>query len=307
MIFFKKLYAGWVYSLLSVFILLSIDNKILAQELICGVSVNAPAIQGIDQSILKQFSDDITQYMNARKWTNEKFEPNEKIKCYITINITTLPNSSRFEGTASIRVIRPVYNSGYESLIFTYNDKDFKANYVPFQPLEYSENVYTSNLTSILNFYAFTILGLDYSCMSPNGGIPYFQKAREVVNLAVTANESGWRSQDSRECRYWLAENLLNSSYGAIHTVFYKYHREGLDAMEKDVNSGRAKVLESIEDLKKLYAANPNIFIVQSFMDAKKREIIDMFKKAFPDEKTKLLNATAVVDANANYDEINKE
>ncbi len=281
-----------------------------AQELQCMVSVQAPTIQGIDPTILQQFQRDVMQYMNQRRWTNDQFEEREKIKCSITIIITALPSNDRFEGTAQVTATRPVYNSTYETQVFNFMDKQFRCNYVPFQNFEFSENTFVNNLVSQLNFYAYMILGFDYASFSNRGGIPIFQKAQNMVNLAQNANEAGWRAMDDpHRSRYWLAENVLNNSYSTIHDIIYRYHREGLDKMESDVNAGRAVILETLVELQKLFNNNPNIFVIRAFLDAKNIELAQLFKKAFPEEKQKFLRIMEQLDPDkmSQYEAINRE
>ena len=281
-----------LFFLLSVLLCLSVH----AQEFVCRVQLLTPTIQGVDRNIINQLQQDILQYMNNRKWSNDKFEVNERIKCSMTITITGLPSPDRFEGTMQVQVIRPVYNSSYETLLLNFQDRDFKINYVPFQALEYSENSYVNNLTSILNFYASVILGMDYDSFSKGSGIPFFQRAQNILNLAANAGEPGWKAFDNTRNRYWLVENLLNNSYGLIHDIYYRYHREGLDKMESDINSARGKILECVLDLQKLFVQNPNIYIVQVFIDSKSDELTRIFKKAQPNEKQQFIRVMEQVD-----------
>jgi hypothetical protein len=269
-----------------------------SQELFCRVNIQAPNITGIDKNILNQMQQDITQYMNNRKWSNHNFEPNERIKCIINIVITGLPSADRFEANATIQATRPVYNSTYETVTFNFQDKSFNFNYLPTQNLVFSETNYENNLVTLLNFYAFVILGMDYDTFSPLGGTPFFQRAQNMINLAASSGESGWRAfdGDGRRNRFWLIENLLNNSYKNFRTAIYKYHREGLDKMESDVNAGREKVVEAIEDIQKVHIQNPNIFLTQVFFETKNQELVNILKNAFPEIKQRFLRAVEITD-----------
>lgn len=277
---------------------LLLGSVAFAQELNCRVNVLTPNIQGVDRSVFTQFQQDITQYVNNRRWTTDRYEEYEKIKCSFTITITALPSSDRFEGTIQVQAIRPAFNSTYETVILNLMDKDFKVNYVPFQVLEYSENSFLSNLTSILNFYANLVIAMDYDCMASKGGGPYFERCRNIVNLANNSPERGWRAADDGQNRnrYWFLENLTNNSYTAIHNILYKYHRDGIDKMESDVNAGRAKILEALLDFQKLFVQNPNIYFVQVFNETKSQELIGIFSKATPGEKQQFIRVMTQVD-----------
>lgn len=269
-----------------------------SQELFCRVNIQAPGITGIDRNILNQLQQDITQYMNNRKWTNHNFEPNERIKCMINLVITGLPSPDRFEANATIQATRPVYNSTFETVTFNYQDKSFNFNYLPTQNLIFSETNYENNLVTLLNFYAFVILGMDYDTFSPLGGTVQFNRALNMINLAASSGESGWRAfdGDGRRNRYWLVENLLNNSYKNFRTAIYKYYREGLDKMESDVNAGREKIVEAIEDIQKVHLQNPNIFLTQVFFETKNQELVSILKNAFPELKQRFLRAVEVTD-----------
>lgn len=242
-----------------------------AAELNCMVNVQPPQITGVDQTIFNDMRQDIQDYMNETRFTEHKFEGHERIQCNISIILTALPAGDQFEGTMQVRSTRTALNSTYETVVFNFNDKQFRCNYNVNQQLQYSENNYTGNLTALLNFYAFMILGYDYDSYALNGGKEFFERAWQFVNLANSNSEPGWGAGDGsgRQNRYWLCENMRNSRYDLMHEIIYQYHREGLDIMHEDVNAGRMAVLESIEKLQELNNSNFNLYIVQVFLDAK--------------------------------------
>jgi len=280
-----------------------------AQELNCQVNIQTPQMQGVDRSLIDQLRQDIMQYMNNRKWTNDQFEPNEKIRCSINL-ILKSPSTSgdRFEGTANIQVIRPVYNATYETVSLNFQDQYFHINYIQSQNLVYSETNYETNLTALLNYYALIILGFEYDSFSPSGGTKYFTRAQNIVNLAAQGNETGWKAfdGDGRRNRYWIVENALNSSYKVFREAIYKYHRLGLDVMEKDVNAAREKIVEALEDLSKMYSSNPNVFLIPIFADSKGPELINIFKNAYPEIQRRFIKAMEVLDPSklSNYSSV---
>lgn len=283
-----------------------------ANELQCNVMINAQTIQSnVDQTFWQNMQRDLTQYLNNTKWTEDKFEPIEKIRCTISIMLTSMPSNDRFEGTAQIQAIRPVLNSTFETQLINFNDQNFVCNYIPQQALQYTENSYVNNLTSLLNFYALIILGMDYASFSLEGGNPFFERARNVLNLAASGGERGWGTMDSPtgRNRFWLIENLTNSAYKKFHNVLYTYHRKGLDVMHEDVNKGRSSILESIIELQRLYQDNQQLFIVRIFMDAKSNEIIQVFRNGQAADKQRLVQILKIIDTNnaSKYDELLKE
>jgi hypothetical protein len=287
-------------------------SGIWANELQCNVMINAQTIQSnVDQTFWQNMQRALTEYMNNTKWTEDKFEPIEKIRCTINIMLTSMPSNDRFEGTAQIQAIRPVLNSSFETQLINFNDQNFVCNYIPQQALQYTESSYVNNLTSLLNFYALIILGMDYASFSLEGGNPFFERARNVLNLAASGGERGWGTMDSPtgRNRFWLIENLTNNTYKKFHNVLYTYHRKGLDVMHEDVNKGRSAILESIIELQRLYQDNQQLFIVRIFMDAKSNEIIQIFRNGQAADKQRLVQILKIIDTNnaSKYDELLKE
>jgi hypothetical protein len=294
------------YLLFALFLLTGFGS-LRAEEFFCQVNVQAPTV-GSDQQVYTQMQEAISKYLNLRQWTNRKYEPYERIKARIQIIITDRPAVDYFKGTIQVQLIRPVYNSTYETVVLNIQDKDFNVTYTPLVPLEYNENTYTDNLTSILNYYAWLMLGVDSDSYELNGGAEYFQNAKNVVNLAATGREVGWRNTDGTKNKYWLLDGFLNNSYAKTHNFMYTYHRTGLDAMEKDLPKARIAIMNSIKELDKLNQANPGLYIIRSILDAKQPEIVLIFKDALPNEKRDLLAIMERLDpVNMSlYDAINK-
>ncbi len=176
--------------------------------------------------------------------------------------------------------------------MFNFVDNDFQFTYVEYQPLEFNESAFLSNLTSVLAYYAYIIIGLDYDSFSLDGGTPYFQKAEQIVNNAQNAVEPGWKpfSGSRNKNRYWLIQNILDSKYAPVREFIYRYHRLGLDVMESELNTGRAEIANSLKLLQKVYRAKPDPYMLflTVVLDAKRDEIVNIFSKSFPDEKTRV-------------------
>lgn len=270
-------------------------SLVFGQELRCIVDIQTPT-QGSDKQVYDQMKEAITKYMNLRKWTDLKFDPQERIKCRMLFIISDRPSVDYFKGSLQVQIIRPVFNSSYESVLANIQDKDIAFNFVPFQPLEFSENAFIDNLTSILNFYAYTIIGLDADSFELSGGKKWFEKANNIVQLAQNANEPGWASFDGNRNRYWLANNLVDNTMRDVHNVYYVYHRQGLDMMEKDLNRGRAAILGALRDLQRLNLKYPAQYITRVFLTAKGPELIAMFKNALPTEKRQLISIMENLD-----------
>lgn len=248
-----------------------------AQELNCLVIVNADQIQNTNNQIYNTLQNEITEYINNTKWTNNSYKPHEKISCAITLNILEQPSSNEFRGNIQIQASRPVFNSTYQTPIFNYKDDNLSFTYNEFQPLIYNENSFESNLVSILTFYAYTIIGIDADTFSLKGGEQFHQLAEKVVNLAQQGGFSGWNRIDGSNTRYQLNENILSPVYEDFRKVLYEYHIKGLDLMSDNKKEAKNNVANAIMSLQNIYNRRANAYLLRVFMDTKSDEIIDVF------------------------------
>ncbi|HIA07382.1 MAG TPA: DUF4835 family protein [Flavobacteriales bacterium] len=268
-----------------------------AQELICTVQILSSQIQSSDKRAFETLRKAIYEFMNTRKWTNDQFRTEERIECSILINITKWNKLDLWEGTMQVQVRRPIYNSSYNSRILNINDQDCIFTYLEYDPLEFSESTHISNLTSILAFYAYIILGIDYDSYASKGGNPYFQKAQSIANNAQAAPEPGWKAfENNKKNKYNLVENILNQIYSPYRECLYHYHRHGLDVMVDDVNTGRLTILESLESLMPIHIRQRSSYILQVFFDAKADEIVKIFTEAPPDEQARVIKLLNKID-----------
>ena len=283
--------------------LFSIANCILpaanfcdAQELNCQVSVLTPQIQESNKTIFETLQNQIRDFMNNRKWTNDDYENSERIECSMIINITERASTDEFKATIQIQSRRPVYKTSYNSPMINHQDNDFNFHYVQDQVIDFDENSISTNLTATLAFYAYIIIGLDYDSYSADGGTPYFLKAQTIVNNAQSLSERGWKPFESQRNRYWLAENLLNVQFRPMRSCFYKYHRLGFDKMNENVNESRIVILDALKPLKNVYNDRPNSFLMQFFFNAKADELVNLFQQGTPDEKTQVTQLLTQID-----------
>ncbi|MDX2284437.1 MAG: DUF4835 family protein [Bacteroidia bacterium] len=275
---------------------LSAALPVQAQELLCNVSIDAGRIQS-DRSVFEDMQRNIANYLNSQRWTPDEFQGYERIRCNLQIIVTQRPQPDFFVCTANLQVYRPAYNSTYETLLLNVQDPAFSFRYVAFQNLVFVDNTYTDNLTALLNFYAYLILGFDYSSFSPEGGMPWFRKAQEILNQAgSSAAESGWRSNEDTRNRYWVIENLMNSSYKGFHTILYKYHRQGLDLMESSPDQGRRAIMECVKELQKLNQQNPLLVVNRMFLNSKDEELVRIFKNAFVNDQKEFVQVMQEID-----------
>lgn len=284
-------------------------TPVQAQELNCVVTINVgPKVQTTDRTVFTDMKNAFQQFMNTRRWTNDTYLQHEKINCSILININEMPSIGIFTASMQVQAARPVYNTNYSSLILNFADRDCEFQYLESQPLEYNDNTYISNITSILAFYAYTIIGMDYDSFSELGGTPHFQRALQVINNAQSSNQSGWQSTGSIRNRYWLNENLINPQFTDIRKTYYNYHRQGLDVFDTNPDQSREIILKGLKDIKKARDINPNAILVVHFFDAKAKELANIFSTGQLPVRKEAYDLITTMDPTnrANYDIIIK-
>ncbi|WP_321289365.1 DUF4835 family protein [uncultured Sunxiuqinia sp.] len=282
-------------SFIFLFVLLIVASS-LAQELRCNISVSAQQIKGANQNAFRTMQADLYEFMNNTKWTDHVYSMDERIECSIYIRLTEQVSSNEFKGSIQVQLRRPIFNSDYESPLLNIKDNNFHVEYVEFQNMEFNETSNRDNLTNIMAYYAYIILGMDYDSYSPNGGTEYFQKAQQIVNNVQNVRYSGWKAYESERNRYWLIENLLNKSYSSFRDCTYQYHRQGLDRMSNQIEEGRAQIAESLKSIQKVFRSRPSLYILQIFFDAKSDELVNVFSKSYPDERNRVLAILNEVD-----------
>ncbi|MDR6565318.1 protein of unknown function [Chitinophaga ginsengisegetis] len=292
-----------LFLLLAGAFLLFCSPAVKAQEIRANVSVVAQQIQGVDKKIFTTLQNSIRDFLNNRHWANDAFTPAERIECNFLLNITGTSGNDSYKASLTIQATRPVYNASYVTSLLNIQDPNVVFRYVEFQQLEFSDtrvvgnDPLNSNLTAILAYYVNIILGLDYDSFSPRGGDVYFKKALNIVNNAPDGKEiSGWKAFEGNRNRYWLQDNLLNAKFLRFHDVMYQYHRQGLDLMYDDVIKGRAAILNCLNMLYAIHQDIPNSMLMQTFFLSKGEELLKIFSRATPQEKSRAAELLSQMD-----------
>lgn len=288
-----------------IFLLLTISVA-NGQELKCTVKVTAKDEQESDRNALENLRKSVEQFMNSQVWTDNVFDEKEKIDVNILISVKQKSNDV-YDASLQIQSNRPSYNSRYQSIMLNFIDEKFKFTFQEFGTIEFDEQTFNSNLTYVLAFYAYVIIGLDYDSFSLNGGTKWYQKAEAIVNNAQTQNDySGWKAFESKDNKYWIIENLLNNTYSGFRTCLYTYHRLGLDIMSEKPQEGRAKITEALSELEKVHNQKPGTIILTVFFQAKSKEIINIYSEAQTDEKSRITSLLKKMDPGraSDYDKI---
>ena len=260
-----------------------------SQELNCTVTVIAPQISNVDASRFDALEEAIREFLNGRRWTDHNFEFEERIECTMQLTISEVVGSTVFKGSLQVQSSRPVFNADYNTPVLLVNDGDIQFEWLDNSAILFNPGQHRDNLSSLLAYYSYIILGMDYDTFGMEGGTPYFLQAQAIVANAQNAGETGWRASQSRQNRYWLVENHLSQTFRPVRTCLYNYHRKGMDMLFSDIEGARLTMAEAIIDMRSTNRIRPGSYNIQIFFSAKSDEIIDVFEPAPEAERVRLL------------------
>lgn len=271
-----------------------------AQELNCKVVVNSDQIEGSNKSAFETLQQSITEYMNTNRWTNLTFAEKEKIDCSMMIIVNSVEDNF-YKCEMQLQSNRPVYGTNYTTPLLNFKDNAFNFTYQEFDRIEYQQNSFTTNLTAMLAYYVYLILGYDGDSFQKFGGTPYFQACEDIVTMCQSASMSGeenkgWKAFDSNRNRYALINNLMDEAFKPYREYYYTYHRLALDNMTSNVGNARALIAEGLPVLKEANRARPTTYVVTTFLDAKSDELVNIFKKGTDKEKKSVYDLLMDID-----------
>ncbi|MFT7230283.1 MAG: hypothetical protein ACI9GO_000748 [Bacteroidia bacterium] len=276
-------------------LLLLICSSAQAQDLNCTVEVRSDIIQASNKEIFTDLENAVSQFINQRKWISDKIQPQEKINCNIVINIT-LFSIDQFQAEVNITSSRPVYGTTYNTPIFSHFDQDWSFQYAQFQSLDYQENADIMQLTTLLAFYANVIIGMDFDSFYPEGGQPYFNKALQIRNLSQ--NSPGWGPSvgSGNRNKFYIIDQLMDDRFRPLRSANFQYHMQGMDKFKDDNGTSRKEIFESLEKIRSVQELLPNSVIFKIFFQAKREELISIFKEAEPGLKNRAIELLGKLD-----------
>ena len=285
----------------SLFFFVSIVCSVYGQDLNARVQILSPQVQNTNKRMLDVLEKAVSDFLNNRTWSANEVQPQERIDCSFVITINEWDGSSNFTAQAQIISTRPVFNTSYNSPVLSISDQNFNFSYTEGQLMDYSDQQYMNNLTSLLAYYAYVIVGLDADTFESNGGTPFYAAAQNIVNNAQNTGFTGWRSMEGTDNRFWLVNNLLDRRYQPLRDFLYSFYLKGLDKMSDQVQEGRKVILGLLPLLQKVDRLAQGAVFNQVFFTAKSDELIGLFEGMGPQERVQAYNILAEVDpANAN-------
>jgi hypothetical protein len=282
------------------------------QELKCTVTINSDQVQGSNKEIFTTLKQSIEEYVNTLRWTNLTFQEKERIECSMLLVVKSVDNGVySCEFTCQSR--RPVYGTSYSTPLLNFKDNQFVFSYQEYDRLDYQQSTFTTNLTALLAYYCYLIIGHDMDSFSKLGGTPYFQACESIVNAAQSASlddaqAAGWKAFGSNRNRYALTSNIMDEAFRKYRLFYYEYHRHGLDEMINNVANARARIAKEIPVIKEAYHARPATYLVNTFLDAKSEELVNIFENGTTDERKLVYELLMDIDPTrqSTYDRINR-
>lgn len=273
-----------------VLLLFVLPAGMVAQELNATVTLNSSKVQGTNDDVFNVLNESITEFINNRKWTEYTYEEHERIACNFTFVVDAYSDDGSFTCTLMVQSTRPVFGSTYSSPVFKYEDKGIKFTYRAYDRLDFNEDNLDNNLTAVIAFYVYMIIGMDMDAMGELGGSEFLNRALNIANNAQMLGDSGWRAGSSNNNRYTVIDDYMNGAMEPLRRLMYRYHRLGLDTMFKDADAGRRVINECIGMLKEAYDNRPLAYITKLFTEYKKEELVNIYsKKGIADEKKEVV------------------
>lgn len=289
--------------------LLTLSSSLPGQELDARVQVVSPNVQSSNKRVFETLKTSLQEFLNNRAWTGEKYGVEERIECQFVINIEE-QNNNNFEGSLQIAYSRPVYKSDYRTPVLVAQDANLTFEYIEYDRLDFAENTFSSNLTSIMAFYVYIIIGMDHDTFSPQGGSKYYEIAQKIVANAQNNGFEGWDNFGGRKNRYWLVDNLTSPAFDNLRSCLYMYHRQGLDLMHDNskVSTAKNNIKSALTGLEKVHEQRRNSYLMQMFFDAKRQEILSIFNGGEPTQLGDLREVLKKIDGShsSEYDKMGK-
>lgn len=289
-----------------------VGTSIWGQELKCTVSINSDQVQGTNKEVFNTLQRSIEEFVNTLRWTNMTFQEKERIDCSMLLVVKSVQdNLYTCEFTCQSR--RPVWGTSYFTPLLNIKDKYFIFTYQEYDRLDYQQTTFTTNLTALLAYYCYLIIGHDMDSFSKLGGTPCFQVCESIVNAAQSASletseAAGWKAFESNRNRYALISNIMDEAFKKYRLFYYEYHRHGLDEMVNNVTNGRMRIAKEMTVLKEAYNARPGTYIINTFLDAKCDEVANIFEQGTTEEKKQVYDLLMLIDPTrqTTYDKIIK-
>lgn len=274
--------------ILSLLIFALLAASAAAQELNCRVEVNSDKITGTNKSVFTTLQEAITSYMNDTKFTAAQYSPIEKIECTLFFTIKEY-DGDKMTGDIQVQATRPAYNASYTTNLINFRDSKVEFTYSEGEPLTFNETNMESQLTAILNFYAYMIIAIDTDSFAPRGGEAAWDRVKTIVQQAQSSGETGWRAFDDNKNRAAVLGAYTDPSTQQLRDMVYKYHREGIDQMSVSPDKGRAAITESLETLKNIYNVAPMSVGLTMFRDSKLDELVNVYTKGSQEERDRVV------------------
>jgi len=263
----------------------NIHSKVYAQELSATVTINTQQIEASFRSRFETLRTDLEEFINGHQWTNAQFSRNERIQCTFALTINEMASEDLYKASITVQARRPVYNSSYQTILVNWRDDEVSLPYQEGQNLNYNEFALDNELIALVAYYSYLVIGLDFDSFSPEGGETYFRRCENIISQMQNADGRGWKAFDSKTNRHAIISALLDQGQQSYRSLWYTYHRLGLDAMTQAVDKGRKQITDALPLLKTVRSSDPMTPLLNLFVNAKQEELKNIYSKVSKQEQ----------------------
>lgn len=267
------------------------SSSLSAQEFNARVSLNKSQIQNSSLDFLDEIVPLIEGYINDHTWTDLRFEENERIRMNIQI-ILAQESNNNFDASIIVTAERPIYNTLQTTQLMVVSDNAWRFNFNRGRTLIHDLYQF-DDIASMLDYYAYIVLGWDADSFSELGGTDFYRQAQQVLDVAQSTGATGWTSgTGSRRNRYYLINGLVSGPSEPFRRAVYRYHRQGLDTFTMDPRSSRASIMQALELIQESRRQTTDDYLFDIFFSSKSRELTSVFLDA---DATQRLNAYMIL------------
>ena len=280
--------------LLGILLTVSGSRQLFAQDIDANVTIDRSQLSSTSLNYLDNLPQQIEAYINQHEWTSKNFNENERIKMSLQINLLSVENYN-FEAQIIVRSQRPIYSTTRNTVIFLFNDEEWNFEYTPNRSFLHDELQFDP-LTSLLDFYVYTVLGYDFDTFEELGGTEYYQQAQNIVSIAQTTPAIGWSRSSNQRNRTQLLSNLLQTNFEPFRTALYQYHRKGIDQFLNNPKQARDQILSALKKIQQAQRQTSSDLLFDTFFNAKYREVTSIFEDAEPQVRLEAYNLLSNID-----------
>ena len=255
------------------------STNLYAQDFNVEVLVNADALPVEAKDRLNELKRQVEDYFNKNKFANEEIYP---IKAIIQFVFRGTDGFDNYDAQLIVASQRQIYNKNKNAIpnytkAFMFFDERCAFTYnrsIPF----IKNDVRFDSFLSLLDYYAYMMLGFDEDTYYVKGGNKYYQKSLDICNKPMS-DRKGWTETGggSKPSRLQLVQELLNPRFDEYRTGVFEYFWMGLDSLALNPTNAYSYIITALEKIGSVRRKEVKTFNIDLFFDANYIEISELF------------------------------